>query len=404
MKTLVQLYYRILMGSLRLVTGHKTIQTWTFHKGCLRILGNDWEVRKPKRSLLRIIWTVLYPASYILLLGISVVLTVKNAITILKHQGKSGDILQFIRAMNGFIVSIAYVYAAAKGIIFKAQGGQLLRLMDMLDELGEQDDDGRPHRDRALLNCTLYMGLLFVTPGAWTIYFVFFHQAIPYPTEFPWSEDTHLGYFASFSTDFVTAVYCAALHSVYDTMFPMVVGVISGHLASLKAKLAKFGGGGLDGKEESVLRKCHLKHVDILRIMKHMNDCFRLLFLVQTTYTVLHACVIIYQVMQVSDIALAIMNTSPILSSAYSQLLMYCYYGQLLTTNFEELKEGLYENKWYNCDGRTKKSLCLMTLMADRPVRLESYGITSAAHHTYLSSLQDSISYYLILKTLTTEE
>nr|WVD93658.1 odorant receptor 45 [Graphosoma rubrolineatum] len=394
----VKIYFNLLIKSFSLVTGEETMSTWTFHKGLLRLLGNDWLVRKGEISLLRIIWLVLYPIMYIMSMVSITTLTIKYVL-----QREHPTMQEYTRAMNGVVACIAFVYAICKSLVLKLLGKNLRLLMDMTDDLGPVDEVATPHRDRSVRHATLYLGLLCLIPTTWTICSMFYMHNIPFPTDWPWGDHTPFRYFISFSIDFVAATYCAVTHSTYDTIFPVCAGAICGHIASISAKMEKLGTTGDKEKDKKIITECYRLHVALLRISDHINNTFGLVFLIQSIYTVLHACVIIYQVMKVSDITLAVLNTAPILASSYAQFLLYCYYGELLTDFFERLRFAFYNNRWYQCDMELKKMLVIMTLAANRTVRLESYGITFAGHKTYVSGLQDSISYYLILKTVTTD-
>nr|QQP19702.1 olfactory receptor 7 [Tropidothorax elegans]QQP19781.1 olfactory receptor 86 [Tropidothorax elegans] len=378
------------------LTGDEEVQQFTLHKAILQFLGYDWW-DKPGWGVQKVCKRLLNPVLYMSLLLVVTVLTGHRCFTLDKN-----DPLGFLLFMNNIIVIFTFSCAMIKTIYMKFfYGKQAKELMDMLVRLGDMKQ-GRPIWEGSLKACTFFLCLLVNVCFLWAVYCLAKYRVFSYQTSYPWSQDTVHGWLAAFQLSFMTAFYTSQIHSAMDSFFSVSCGIMMAHLQVLTDMLRTIGLPG--NRDRATLISAVKLHVNIIRAAEKMNDCGKLLFAFQSLYTVLHACVLIFAFIKADDVLAALSNIMPMLIASYVQLFLYCYYSQKLSNKFEDLHFACYDNLWYRSSQEVQKGLLMFVMASKKQIFLRGLGMAKASFASYLSSIQESISYYLILKTLTAGE
>lgn len=56
-------------------------------------------------------------------------------------------------------------------------------------------------------------------------------------------------------------------------------------------------------------------------------------------------------------------------------LFMFCYFGKLSTTSFEDMADCLYENNWYKWSIESQKCVQIMIQIAQRPIYYHGFRV-----------------------------
>uniref|UniRef100_T1I0I6 Odorant receptor n=1 Tax=Rhodnius prolixus TaxID=13249 RepID=T1I0I6_RHOPR len=353
-------YFKIVFWFSRRVGGDKKLEAFTLQRALFKLLGFYWWDRGSSVPLPDLFKIWIYPVLYPILLLVVSYLTIK-AVT----QMDIIDDYDYVRKVNGFVVSMTFIASALKCFYLRFIGEDIRYLIQMTEDIGEVNTTNEPLAG-ALRTCVNYLSLLFCNAGTWTLYYLITYQDVPFPTDYPWNQQYTLGWFIAFCLTFLCALFCATIHTLVDTIYPMSVEVITIHIERIRIHLSFIGSG--KWSDQTRLYQAVETHVVLLRVHKQMKKCFGMLFVAQAVYTVLHACVLIFAVV-----------------------------------NFNSLSFAMYDNAWYNCNPSTRKVLLLFGEACKKQAYLEGFGTVRAALPTYLRSLQESISYFLVLKTVTSE-
>ncbi|KAK9506528.1 hypothetical protein O3M35_008450 [Rhynocoris fuscipes] len=373
----MDVYYKCAFWFCKKITGEKIMGIFTVQKALLKVLGYYWFSGGWKLPLPNIIKAWFYPVLYPSVEFIVSYLTIKAVTSMIA----SND-YEFTRKINGYIVSMTFIACALKSIYFRIIDKDVQKLIEMIEKIADVDIENGPIAN-AHRACTSYATLLLINAGSWALYYLITHFDFPFPTAYPWNQETTLGWWTAFFITFNCAFYCALIHTLVDTVFPMCVAVITYHINQIKTSLRKLGTEGKWSDQYLIIQAIQL-HVKILRVNKQIKKCFGLLFVAQSVYTVLHACSLIFAVMQADETVAPLMSALPMLSAAYAQLFMYCYYGQTLTNHHESLSFALYNNCWYCCNTRLRKLIIIFGEGLKKDIYLEGFGTVQASFPTYL--------------------
>lgn len=79
---------------------------------------------------------------------------------------------------------------------------------------------------------------------------------------------------------------------------------------------------------------------------------------------------------------------------AISNIFVYCYFGQKVTTKFGQIANEAYASQWYNYPLNEQKALMLMMIRAQRPFYFTGYFISSCSLPTFKAVRAESIFFY----------
>nr|APZ81453.1 olfactory receptor 31 [Adelphocoris lineolatus] len=377
------------------ISGDKKLMLFSIQKAFLNILGFDWfpgGVNLPLPAFVKhTLYRLLYPV-------LMIVVAILILVYVFTHEVVTEN--DFIIKINGYIVSMTFFAASFKVLIFIFQKNMFKELFLMVEMVGAIDTDA-PSTKSHIYNCYIYITLVLMNPGTWAAWWVIVHNDTPFRAQYPWGNEG-FGYMLSYFVGVNGAVFCGLCHILVDTSFMMVVAGITLHVDMLSASLSYLGKNRF--KDNKILSAAIDKHAELLRVSQHLSQCYSNLFVAQSVYTVGHSCVLLFGAVHVASQVEVVMNQGTMLATSYSQLLVYCYYGELLTTKFSDLVFDSYNNKWYDCELSVQKALPNLTLMSMRHVSLRGFGNVHPSKSNWLHSLQESVSYFLFLKTISGEK
>ncbi|BES88125.1 Hypothetical protein NTJ_00931 [Nesidiocoris tenuis] len=374
------------------LSGDEKMKIFTIQRAFLNILGFNWFEGGIGLFLPGFLkhnaYRCIYP-SWMIVTGI---LTLDYA---LRFQ----DV--FIQKINGYICSMTFFSAALKIIVFNIYGSRVKKLYEEVEALGVLNAK-TPKIEGHLKVGLSYAALVFSNAMTWSLWWLLVHADIPFGITLPW-ESKGFNFLFTVQVGFLAACFCALCHILVDTTFQMLVAGITFHIDRLSELLSQLGSNQKKLSDDAIMASAVDLHVELLKIANLLAAGYSDLFVCQSVYTVVHSCILLYGAVNVDNKVEVVMNQGTMLATSYAQLLVYCFYGDLLTSKFEELLFSSYDNAWYQSPLKVKKSLAHFSKMTHRRISLRGFGGVQPSLSNWLHSLQDSVSYFLFLKTVTTE-
>ncbi|XP_014261973.1 odorant receptor 85b-like [Cimex lectularius] len=371
------------------------LRIFTLQRVLLKILGFEWWKEGLNFPLPDFMKKWGYQAFWVILMICDIVLTLKASV----WMAIDND-LKYTIKMNGIIVMMPFVGSLIKIFYLRYMQKEFIELIETCESIGHLDMEEESIQSGLRLNF-VYINMLLSTVGIWAIFFTIINHEIPVATDFPWSQDVALGQFFSLMIDFYCGINCCLAHSLLDTIFPVSAIVIIAHLATLRKKLAKLGCNKY--QDEVLLNESIELHNKLLSMSELLQICYNEVSVAQSLYSVMHSCVLIFAVEQVPNKFSVLVSSFPLLLCSYAQLWMYCSFGQMMTDEFDKISFALYNNRWYACSISSRKALVTFAQACQKKVGLKGVGNINASYSNFLHKIQDSVSYYLILKTVTSE-
>lgn len=87
-----------------------------------------------------------------------------------------------------------------------------------------------------------------------------------------------------------------------------------------------------------------------------------------------------------------------VLSSLMSQLFLYSYGGDYLTSQNEELAFAAYESMWYKCPLKTMKNIAFIISRASKPINITAGKFVQMTLPTFMDILKLAVSYMSVLR------
>nr|AXU25096.1 odorant receptor 5 [Cyrtorhinus lividipennis] len=357
---------KLVVKSILILSGDEKYQLFSLQKALLNLVGLDFFQNGPQiRMIPHFVKHKIYPLMFPMWM-------ISIAILVLKHVSSNQPLTQFefIKQINGIIVSMTFFAASFKFFIFFIFGKSFKELFIETEQLGVI------HADNVKLQfhiktCVGYTTLVASNLGTWVAWFYLKHDDEPFDAAYPW-EDKGFGRLLTYFFGFFAATFCAICHTLVDTAFQMMVAGIIIHIDSVAEKLSLVGSGKI--KDRHAMSEIYEKHVKLLRVANNFSRGYSNLFVAQSVYTVGHSCVLLFGAAHVDDRVEIAMSQGTMLMTSYMQLLIYCYYGELLTSKFSGLLFDSYNNEWYECDMAVKKDLGRFALMCHKHISLRGFG------------------------------
>ncbi|XP_014261972.1 uncharacterized protein LOC106674045 isoform X2 [Cimex lectularius] len=326
---------------------------FTYHKAAFKLLGLFYWGEKN--------WfQVFYEWYPIVNLGIGATLLTIDVI----QKGQSASSKAFIELVKGSVLVFTLYFAMVKLVLFQLYSKEIRQAIDFLESLPKIGGTDTSANTRKTL--VRYSVLLLTTGCGWA-FFNSIHTGSPYVCYWPFETPRPKIFFLllAFVQKLMVIGYCVSAHSAVDTSFPMLVTYMAYQGTRLVSLLETLGKNKYEYKK---FKEGVNIHINILKSMGYVQSAFRVLFMCQVTYTIVHACVIAFSALKMDKIAVAVCD-----------------------------------NTWYESDLKIKKSMVLMLQMANKSVTMNKLGVYTASLKTYLNSVQESFSCFLALKTVSSK-
>nr|AQN78406.1 olfactory receptor 4 [Meteorus pulchricornis] len=137
------------------------------------------------------------------------------------------------------------------------------------------------------------------------------------------------------------------------------------------------------------------RHTHLMDLVENLEESFNLIILSQLVMSGLLICIMGIQViiaLKIGDLFSGI-NAGVVLSSLMSQLFLYSYGGDYLTSQNEDLAFAAYESMWYTWPVNTMKDIGFVIFRAGKPINITAGKFVQMTLATFMDILKLAVSY-----------
>nr|WBF90977.1 odorant receptor SameORX [Schistocerca americana] len=148
------------------------------------------------------------------------------------------------------------------------------------------------------------------------------------------------------------------------------------------------------------LRKCILHHQSIIRNVELLEQCLGRMLLGQCLANGTSICLLLFQAAKRAKGVQELGKTSSYLLNTLFDLFVYCWFGDDLISESENVASSAYDAvpSVQECSTGIKRSLLLLMLRAQRPLRITAGGFFALCRESFVSVLNVSYSFFTILR------
>ncbi|VVC93959.1 unnamed protein product [Leptidea sinapis] len=151
----------------------------------------------------------------------------------------------------------------------------------------------------------------------------------------------------------------------------------------------------------SQLGKCVREHQDVLRTVSLLQDCFSEPTFAQFTVSLVIICVTAFQLQTGKPVRM--LSMACYLLNMLCQVFIYCYEGNELSIESENISRAAYEFPWYTSSVDTRRSVLIMMTRCCRIAKLTAAGFTTLSLASFMSICKASYSFFTVLKQVEEE-
>ncbi|XP_033221010.1 odorant receptor 4-like [Belonocnema kinseyi] len=148
------------------------------------------------------------------------------------------------------------------------------------------------------------------------------------------------------------------------------------------------------------------RHIKLLNLANDVQNTLSITLLVQLSTSVVIMCILGIQTLlflQVGDTISAGRTTSGFLIVAFG-LFLYCYMGDYLQFQFENVSEAAYLCNWYNFSPKISRSIIHIQMRANRIINLSAAKICDMNFEMFKSAMKTAISFFSVMRMVLENE
>nr|AYN70672.1 odorant receptor 63a1-1 [Bactrocera minax] len=226
---------------------------------------------------------------------------------------------------------------------------------------------------------------------------------LPVPSQYPFWEKKgmafpyyHLQMYVTGSALYVSGLGAVSFEGVFMVLCQHAVGLVKVHnLLVLRATSAQI-------PVERRLEYLRYTIFNYQRINKYMHEIQTIFRHISLSQFILSLIVIGFVLFEInyglgSNIIIFI-RLIMYISASITQITIYCYHGQALTTVNEKIPLAYYNCNWYGENKTFKQLIMMMIMRTNKEFYLEVSWFTLMNLATLISLIKASVSYYLLLQ------
>ncbi|XP_043488579.1 uncharacterized protein LOC122515328 [Polistes fuscatus] len=155
----------------------------------------------------------------------------------------------------------------------------------------------------------------------------------------------------------------------------------------------------VDGRMASIIQQ----HVQILNFISVTENLLNEISLIEVVGCTLNMCLLGYYCIMEWDITeiLGSLTCAIVLTSIAFNIFIFCYIGELLMEQVNELSERCYGIDWYRLPGKTARSLILLIAMSRTTTKLTAGNFMDLSLSSFSDIIKSSVVYLNMLRTVT---
>ncbi|XP_034952301.1 odorant receptor 22c-like [Chelonus insularis] len=142
------------------------------------------------------------------------------------------------------------------------------------------------------------------------------------------------------------------------------------------------------------------RHVHLINLVEKLETTFNMIILTQLIMSAILICIMGLQViiaLNMGDVFSGI-KANIVLSSLMSQLFLYSYGGDYLTSQSHAIADAAYESLWYKYSIRTMRDIGFVIFRAEKSVYVTAGKFFYMTLGTFMDILKLSVSYMSVLR------
>ncbi|XP_060522986.1 odorant receptor 67a-like [Cylas formicarius] len=225
----------------------------------------------------------------------------------------------------------------------------------------------------------------------------------PLPGLFPFDPDNY--YVVVYLVEITSIAIGAWMNSTIDILFIILATVGTAQFAILgdRIRAVTSGTNYRDGLVERRLKRCVAHHHELLKLVDLIENTFSNGIFVQFFCSVVVICLTGFQMIVISLRSTQFLSLVVYFSTMMCQLIIYCWYGQLLMDKSNEITRACYEVVWNETDLATQKLLLIIMERAKKVSALRAARFFTLKLSTLMMILRSSYSYFAVLQRLYTK-
>nr|AQQ73504.1 olfactory receptor 24 [Heliconius melpomene rosina] len=145
-------------------------------------------------------------------------------------------------------------------------------------------------------------------------------------------------------------------------------------------------------------RKILQHHVQIVYFIQKVEDIFSTAIAYQFLISGWIICTSVYRMVDMSPASVQFLSMVLYISCILIQIFMYCYYGNEVTIESENLTGSAYSMNWLEINLKLRRHVILFMERIKRPIQPLAGRIIPLSNNTFVSIVKNSYTFYALLK------
>ncbi|KAI4487303.1 hypothetical protein M0804_005452 [Polistes exclamans] len=225
-----------------------------------------------------------------------------------------------------------------------------------------------------------------------------------FPSYYPFNAMSSPIYEVAFVGQAIGTIYFTTVYTAVDTFLAMLILHVCGQLSRLQDNLINLNSNTRQ-EFQNKLRYIIRRHDYLKRFVDTIEDQFNIMLLFQMLGCTLQLCIECFQGLKLMAGEGEKMPLIEMFFFAFYvfyvllQLYLYCFVGEKLWTESNEVARAAYECNWYDLLPNEANSLILIIRRSRSPFRLTAGKFFTLNHELYSSVLKTSMGYLSVLRT-----
>ncbi|XP_033175465.1 odorant receptor Or1-like [Bombus impatiens] len=138
-------------------------------------------------------------------------------------------------------------------------------------------------------------------------------------------------------------------------------------------------------------------HYDIYEFAKTVNSVFQYMIFLQFCISSIVLCLSVYQFSTVDPFSMNFLWSGFYLCCMLMQVYLYCWFGNEVTLKSNKVRDAIYDMDWTMLPTEVMKSLLLILIRTDRPVKMTSGHVVVLSSQSFVSIMKMTYSSYNLL-------
>lgn len=169
----------------------------------------------------------------------------------------------------------------------------------------------------------------------------------------------------------LVALQVAAMELSVDSIYVTAIMTLKTHFEILQYQFRTIEF--THSTQDSIYLKSLVKyHQEILVLTDSVNKVFPIIFFTQTICTTFQLCLSIFQILELTESMFEMVTTLAYLSCLFIELAMFCFGGEMITSESFNVGLAIQESSWYNLRSVDRVIILIMLARTQKPVVITS--------------------------------